>query len=172
MSYQKDRESSRHAAELMNAEKLKCILLEDTQAAIVELDTTAESIGKALAQLKFTTSQIRAVFGKVRSIEQIKTIDEDAANQKDEVVSTTISQRASTELRLLRPKLAYQYGRAGGTDKAFGQEKDMQKVGIGILQIILSDAIVVVGNDRAAFDRFINFFEAILAYHRASGGRN
>ena len=60
------------------------------------------------------------------------------------------------EFVLLKPKLAYAAARAPSAES---------------LKRVLSPAIDEVGNDEAKFDRFVDFFEAILAYHKAAGGR-
>lgn len=65
-------------------------------------------------------------------------------------------QQTRRELTLLKPKLAYQAGRHGGK--------------VTELAEVLSRAIDHV-RDGAHFGNFIDFFEAILAYHRAKGGR-
>jgi CRISPR-associated protein Csm2 len=57
------------------------------------------------------------------------------------------------ELLLLKPKLAYQARRAGR--------------GMANLQQVLDPAIGLVGNDRERFQNFVDFFEAIVAYHRS-----
>ena len=57
---------------------------------------------------------------------------------------------------MLKPKLAYAAKRHGG--------------GVETLKEVLTQAIDLVGNDSTKFNRFIDFFEAILAYHRAYGG--
>lgn len=62
------------------------------------------------------------------------------------------------EFVLLKPKLAYAAARA-----------DTQ--GARQLKDVLTWAIDEVGNDEAKFARFVDFFEAILAYHKAAGGR-
>lgn len=62
------------------------------------------------------------------------------------------------EFVLLKPKLAYMAARAG-TDGA-------QK-----LKDALTEAIDEVGSDADKFARFVDFFEAILAYHKAFGGK-
>jgi len=41
---------------------------------------------------------------------------------------------------------------------------------VGQLVSVLSPAIDLVGDDRERFERFVEFFEAILAYHKAHGG--
>lgn len=63
------------------------------------------------------------------------------------------------ELLLLKPKLAYAAGRPGSKKGT----KDMSN--------ILSIAIDYVGDSQKHFENFCNFFEAILAYHRAAGGK-
>lgn len=62
------------------------------------------------------------------------------------------------ELRLLKPKLAYAAGRSKNN-------------GVSDLRKVLSTAIDCVGDDKGKFENFCNFFEAILAYHRAEGGK-
>jgi len=63
------------------------------------------------------------------------------------------------ELLLLKPNLAYAASRPGSKRGT----KDLRKV--------LSTAIDFVGNNDMFFENFCNFFEAILAYHRAAGGK-
>ena len=60
------------------------------------------------------------------------------------------------EFVLLKPKLAYAAARHRS---------------VATLKTVLSRAIDEVGSDEAKFDRFVDFFEAILAYHKAAGGR-
>jgi len=61
------------------------------------------------------------------------------------------------ELILLKPKLAYAAARHPRQ--------------VGDLKDVLTMAIDAVGDDDARFRCFVDFFEAILAYHRAAGGR-
>jgi CRISPR-associated protein Csm2 len=65
----------------------------------------------------------------------------------------------ANELRLLKPQLAYAASRPGA------------KQGARDLREVLSSAIDCVGDEGEKFDNFCNFFEAILAYHRAAGGK-
>ena len=60
------------------------------------------------------------------------------------------------KLLMLKPKLAYAAKRHGR--------------GVDTLKDVLTQAIDLVGNDSKKFNRFVDFFEAILAYHRAYGG--
>jgi len=62
------------------------------------------------------------------------------------------------EFALLKPKLAYAAKRA----RARGAEE---------LRDVLSWAIDEVGQDANKFNRFVDLFEAILAYHVAAGGK-
>lgn len=63
------------------------------------------------------------------------------------------------EFLLLKPKLAYAAKRPGA------------KKGTRELEEVLSAAIEVVGSDKSKFENFCDFFEAILAYHRAADGK-
>ncbi len=143
------------AQELAPQETLRRIITEDTTESIQALTVTAEQIGRRLAR-DVTTSQIRNIFGTVRAIEQdVKTIDDDKP----------LPLAVQRELQMLRPKLAYQYGRVQGRDD------DSGKAAMGALTKILSDSIGLVGADTRRFRNFVDFFEAILAYHRRYGGR-
>lgn len=59
---------------------------------------------------------------------------------------------------LLKPKVAYAYGR------------DKNNRGLKIFKDIFDDAVQYVTDDKS-YDNFCNFMEAILAYHRANGGK-
>ena len=143
------------ARELAPPEKLKLIITSETSEAIQTLIEVAESIGQHLAK-SVTTSQIRNIFGTVRTIEQdVKTLEDDQP----------LPIQVQRDLQMLRPKLAYQYGRVQG------REDDPQKAAMGALTGILSEAIALVGSDVRRFRNFMDFFEAILAYHRRYGGR-
>lgn len=94
-----------------------------------------------------TTSQIRQVFGKLKSIE--------AKGYNSEAMKT--------EFLMLKPLLAYAAGRHDKT----GMDRLKERVTWGI------DA-VVNGPEKEEPVRFKNFcklFEAILAYHKAHGGK-
>ena len=90
-----------------------------------------------------STSQIRNIYGTVKGIE----------------VKGDVSKDVIFKLILLKPKLAYVAGRH---DKVPGME---------VLRRILSDSIDLVYEKNERFDKFCNFFEAILAYHKAFGGK-
>jgi CRISPR-associated protein Csm2 len=125
---------------------------EDYRQIIVEGDAKlltqrAKAIGSELAR-QLTTAQIRNVFGTVRQIEMNWGPRATAQQQRS----------AARQLILLKPKLAYQARR----DRGRGVQK---------LADVLMPAIDLVEEDRAHFQNFVDFFEAILAYHTAAGGR-
>jgi CRISPR-associated protein Csm2 len=101
----------------------------------------AKDIGEGLAR-QLTTNQIRAIFGEVRKIE---------GEWK------TRPQRANRNLILLKPKMAYRAKKERGR-------------GVDDLVSVLSPAIDHVDGNGEHFTRFVDFFEAILAYHKAGGG--
>ena len=114
-----------------------------------ELVTWADKLGSIFKSLQLSTSQIRNIFGTVRQIEMgwgpADTEEEREKKRK----------QATRRLLLLKPKLAYQARR----------EKAVEG-----LAKVLSAAIDFVGG-RDDFQRFTDFFEAILAYHTAAGGQ-
>ena len=111
----------------------------------------AEKLGAALQAQKLTTNQIRNIFGTVRRIEMNwPEIPKDEADRQRVI-------RAQRDLVLLKPKMAYQAKRERGR-------------AVQMLTHVLSTAIDQVGKDRTKFQHFVDFFEAILAYHKAYGG--
>ncbi len=106
----------------------------------------AEKLGKDLQKNKLTTSQIRQVFTRLKSIE------------------AKGYQGRRTDFMMLKPYLAY----AAGRQKVSGLQTFKDKITCGI------DAVLAGGSPEEEQKRFNNFcklFEAILAYHRASGGK-
>jgi CRISPR-associated protein Csm2 len=124
---------------------------DDFQAIIVDGDPQplvewAEIVGQELANIRLTTSQIRNVFGSVRQIEM--NWDQNP-------------QEAYRQAILLKPKMAYFAKREKGMDH---------------LERALSPALDLVAQVKSAeerkvrFVRFVQFFEAVLAYHKKHGG--
>jgi CRISPR-associated protein Csm2 len=124
--------------------KLKAIITD--KQSTETLVKCAEEIGTELAENKLTTSQIRAIFGEVRRIE---------GEWKSE--EAEVKQQANRSLILLRPKMAYRARKEKGR-------------GVEDLVSVLDPAIDHVKGDEDNFKRFVDFFEAILAYHKAHGG--
>lgn len=111
----------------------------------------AEDLGRHLASKRLTTSQIRNIYGEVKRIEE-----------KSKLASHFGGEQLQDFL-LLRPKIAYAAQRAGtrGVDD-FKEVMDAMHVAV----------MSVDESERGkAFKRFSNMFEAILAYHKAAGGR-
>ncbi|MEW6259126.1 MAG: type III-A CRISPR-associated protein Csm2 [Thermodesulfobacteriota bacterium] len=106
----------------------------------------AEKIARKTLEDKrnpLTTSQIRNIYGTVKKLDMI--------GNSEEVLPKLI---------LLKPKLAYAVGR---NDKVEG---------LKLLRDILGSAIDLVAERRdPRFQNFCRFFEAILAYHKAEGGK-
>ncbi len=115
-----------------------------------EMVTFARQTAKTLVGNNLTRAQIRGIFTEVRKIE---TMWEDPKKKET----------AMRRLNMLKPKLDYQTARSET---------------VKVLRDVLSAAIDEVnkasnGAERDnRFHRFMDLFEAILAYHRAEGGRN
>lgn len=128
----------------------------DARKIIVDGDVNAlvdaaASTGSALAR-QLTTSQIRNVFGEVRRIQM-------RWRSTDPTGEDTGSFR---NIVLIQPKLAYQARRERGQ----GVEQLRQ-----VLDPCLDELRKAPKNERYKyFERFADFFEAILAYHKAAGG--
>ena len=73
-------------------------------------------------------------------------------------------------LLLLKPKMAYANGRFN-KPKSKKQGGGDSIPGFRVLVDCLSHAIDEVDGDQGRMNNFFNFFEAILAYHRAEGGK-
>ncbi len=115
-----------------------------------ELVTFAEQTAKTLVHNNLTRAQIRNIFTEVRKIE---------ASWNSRPVE------AIRRLNMLKPKLDYSAARARPVE---------------LLRDVLTKAInkVTELDDQHKEERdrrfrvFMDLFEAILAYHRAEGGRN
>jgi len=145
----------RPAFEPPTHEEIRRIVVEGDPLTLVQV---AERVGRDLARPggnprsldALATSQIRSVFGKVREL--------DMHVRTAAAAVTELDQETYRELQLLRPKLAYQAARATGK-------------GVQWLKETLDPAIQLVERDRQRFRHFVDFFEAILAYHKAYGGQ-
>lgn len=115
------------------------------------LVTEAEKLGKSLTK-ELKTNQIRAIFGEARQIEGMWQGDEES------------KERAYRRLVLLKPKMVYRARKESG--RAVQQLVD-----------VLIPALEAVVNEQDKdlryknFKRFMEFFEAILAYHQGYGGK-
>lgn len=113
------------------------------------LDATASWLGKELAKGNLTNSQIRNIFSTARQIEARREAGRLEGSDKE-------NQATRREFILLKPKLAYQAAR-------------MNNPGVRGLKDWLSAAIDAMVADKQdedkRFKHFMEFFEAVLAYH-------
>ena len=113
-----------------------------------ELVSFAKATAERLVKDGLSRNQIRNIFTEVRQIEAMWFSNETEAMRR---------------LNMVKPKLSYQSARHRQ---------------VKYLENTLSEAIDEVNRassqeeQGARFQRFVNLFEAILAYHRAQGGRN
>lgn len=107
------------------------------------LVAAAEEIGEVVRQVK--SSQIRGIFASVRQIQ---------------LNWSTNEQKAYRDAILLKPRIAYTAARnnLSGLD--------------GILIEALNRVKGSEDERRERFMRFVDFFEAIVAYHKQKGGAN
>jgi CRISPR-associated protein Csm2 len=129
----------------------------------------AKAVGEYLRSQNLATSQIRNVFGTVRSIESAWRLAGRSHAGGDNEDPVRIRTRALHDLNLLKPRMAYAASR--------------NPVVRGLAEVLnpAIDTVLEAGNQSFAnnqpdpalerFGRFLDFFEAILAYHRAAGGR-
>lgn len=112
-----------------------------------ELVLFARQTADKLVHSNLTRTQIRNIFTEVRKIEAMWDVKQEDALRR---------------LNMLKPKLDYATARAKGMSE---------------LKVVLNKAIdevnAVTGDERGKrFKRFMDLFEAILAYHHASDKRN
>lgn len=131
-----------------NQEIVKAITDHDSAKSMVAM---ADSIGQDLKNQGLTTNQIRSLFGEARQI------------QAEWGMGADHRQRALRRLILLKPKMAYRARKERG-------------MAVKALVDVLNPALDAVVDEKDAarqdgnFERFVEFFEAILAYHKAYGG--
>ena len=124
-------------------DKVVTIITQDQPKLLVQ---QAEQAGRRLAEQKLTKSQIRNIFGTVRQIQLNWPHSISPAEEKARV----------RELLLLKPKLAYQAAR---------------EPKVKPLADVLDAAIDQVDGRRERFQRSVQLFGAILAYHTKYGGK-
>lgn len=105
----------------------------------------AEEFGRFLVDKGMTSSQIRNIYGEIKRI-QLKGFESD-----------------KTAFLLLKPKMEYAAKRAN--KPATYKFKDVMK--------LAHDAVRTdEKGDEKRFQNFCDFIEAVLAYHKAFGGRD
>ena len=138
---------------------------QDLQAIITDregtetLVTWADTLGRSLKDQDLTTSQIRALFGEVRQIQA----EWSTGGRRD---------HALRRLILLKPKMAYRARKERGR-----AVEGLVRVLDPALDLVIKaprrpdgQAPGTGNNQDDNFQRFVEFFEAILAYHKAHGG--
>lgn len=124
-------------------QQVHAFVTEDASArAMIEC---ADDLGRHLKNKKVTTSQIRNAYGNMKKLE----------------MAGWQGNRTQREMLLLKPRLAYAAGR---------QQDWATKEGLENLRQVIDNAINAV-TDEESFKRFCQFFEAIIAYHKAAGGK-
>jgi CRISPR-associated protein Csm2 len=131
--------------EITMAEEIQSFILHDNTAK--QMVQFADKLAKEIHS-DVTTSQIRNVYGTVKKLEMLNKFDE----------------KEHRQLLLLKPKLAYARGKVTNEHKRESFKKLEQALGYAIDAVSTKDA--------ETFKRFCNFFEAILAYHKAHGGKS
>jgi len=121
---------------------------EDVQRFIQEESSAAEMIkacelfGKQLAQdNKMSATQLRNAYGTMKKLEMLEW-----------------NLSIESKLLMIKPRLAY----AAARPNAAKGMKDLHRV--------MADAIDAIRKEED-FQRFCNFFEAIVAYFKAAGGK-
>jgi CRISPR-associated protein Csm2 len=128
-------------------DKVTAIITQDEPKVLVD---EADRAGKQLAEQKLTKSQIRNIFGTVRQIQSNWPSSPDPKEEKARV----------RELLLLKPKLAYQAAR-----------EPKVKPLADVLDLAIDKVTDQPADQRVRFQRFVELFEAILAYHTKYGGK-
>jgi CRISPR-associated protein Csm2 len=147
---------------LIGTDVLQKIIVEGNAETMVK---EADNLGGLLAQGKddqLSTSQIRAIFGEVRRIQGQITIPEYSADAES---VRKIKEKAFNRLHLLKPKMRY---RAAKERKS--GIKNLVRVLEPALNLVLESTLTKEEKEKR-FEHFVEFFEAILAYHRAHGGK-
>lgn len=126
----------------------KTIIVGDAKVLVDTAQKIAgEMTSRSEGRSSVSTSQIRNIYGATKKID-MSLKPENAAEKY-------------SSLLLLKPKMAYANGR---------HNKNNKIPGFTILVVCLSYAIDQVDGDYKRMKNFFNFFEAILAYHKAEGG--
>lgn len=135
--------------------EVKKIITQDASGEL--LVKTADQFGRELKDLNLSTSQIRSLFGEVRQIQ-----GEWAVARQKGPQAVAERQKVLRQLILLKPKMEYRARRERG--QAVRTLVDVLKPAL--------DAVTQAPAEQQDeyFNRFVEFFEAILAYHKAYGG--
>lgn len=128
----------------MTREEIQQWIVHGPTAALIN---RAKEFGEQLYEGDLTTSQIRQVFTKMKNIE-----------------SKGIDSGRLGDLLMLKPLISYAAGRH---PKCRGLKELKRLVCDGIDQVAAASGDEL----RSRFKNFVKLFEAVLAYHRARGGK-
>ena len=109
-----------------------------------EADKFTEDFGLFLKNQLLTTSQIRNIFGEIKNLQMKIKNSEDFKKEESNFI-------------LAKAKLAY----ADGRNKNSGLAEFRRIFDLAHKEV----------KDEATFKRFVSFITAMLAYHRAAGGK-
>ncbi len=113
------------------------------------IDKWSERFGKALSR-DVKVNQIRKIFSEVKRLQ--KSFEKERFEKRE----SKEKKFDADKVNLLKPKLAYTAGRHGA---------------VRPLQKVLSGCITGKISEPEDFQKFVDLFEAILAYHKYYGGR-
>ena len=108
-----------------------------------DLIVYAEKAGEFMAKKGLTHAKVRSIYGEMKRI-QMNTFEKE-----------------KSAFVLLRPKVAY----------AFGREDRNRNDGFHLFKLIFDRCVQDV-SDQKSFLNCCHFMEAILAYHKANGGKD
>lgn len=153
-SSQKEEEKRKLENEIQNLwtkilDRIPSFIKGENQKEMIE---SCKVLGRRFSNNDLSTSQIRNVYGEVKKIQMKNSMLKE--NEKINIVP----------LRMLLPKLAYSAARA--KKKGTSELKDILSKGIETVLDVENDSEEIIKR----FEMFSNFFEAILAYHKAEGG--
>lgn len=134
-----------------NSDWIKTEFTDDT---IRFSDWFGQELTKGGEKLRLSTSQIRNVFGEIKRI-QLRVAGEASKLSANK-----------TDFLLLKPKIAYAAARAGKTEENHGALKFKK-----IMTQAHNEVKLGTAGDLKRFENFCDFIEAILAYHKAYGGK-
>lgn len=133
--------------DIPSGQDMRIIIQGDAVLSAQKTVEWAQRLAKALKAAELKSSQLRNIFGQVRQIEMSWPLNDEQSGYAGQ---------ANRDLILLKPKLAYQAERVPA---------------VVALAEVLAMGIDLVEGNRMYFQRFVDFFEAILAYHKAEGGK-
>lgn len=152
-SSQKENEKKKMEDEIQKlwhliVEKIPPFIKEENQKDMIY---SCGALAKRFKEGDLTTSQIRNVYGEVKKIQMKNSMLKE--NEKIDVLP----------IRMILPKLAYSAARA----KKKGTEEFKDILTKGIETVLENEDFNEL---KKRFEMFANFFEALLAYHKAEGG--